>query len=363
MKKLVPDYIQNAKLYPPGIPLEEVKRKLGIDDIVKLNSNENSLGPSLEAVKAIYEAAAKVNLYPDNSAFYLKQKLSVKHDVLPEQIILGNGSNELVQFILMTFLLPGEEVITCSPTFLLYGIMGRVMGGNVKEAALKDFCFDLEAVLSEVTGNTKLVFISNPNNPTGTIVSSDNFKNFMDRMPDDVIVVMDEAYFEYVTDKDCPDSIGYVRDNKNVIVLRTFSKAYGLAGLRVGYAFAPERLVDQMEKVREPFNTNSLAQKAAIAALDDVEHIRKTTANNRTGLSYVYEQLRNLDLDFIPTQANFVAVKLGVDAGRICDRLMKSGVLVRNMESFNMAQYIRVSIGLPVENERFIKELKKILAS
>jgi len=363
MKKLVPDYIQNAKLYPPGIPLEEVKRKLGIDDIVKLNSNENSLGPSPEAVKAIYEAAAKVNLYPDNSAFYLRQKLSVKHDVLPGQIILGNGSNELVQFILMTFLLPGEEVITCSPTFLLYGIMGRVMGGNVKEVALNDFCFDLEAVLSEITANTKLVFISNPNNPTGTIVSADNFKNFMAKIPDDVIVVMDEAYFEYVTDKDCPDSIGYVRDNKNVIVLRTFSKAYGLAGLRVGYAFAPERLVDQMEKVREPFNANSLAQKAAVAALDDEEHIRKTTANNRTGLSYFYEQLRNLDLDFIPTQANFVAVKLGADAGRICDRLMKSGVLVRNMESFNMAEYIRVSIGLPDENERFIKELKKILVS
>ncbi len=363
MKKLVPDYIQNAKLYPPGTPLEEVKRKLGIDDIVKLNSNENSLGPSPEAVNAIREAANQVNLYPDNSAFYLKQKLAQKYDVLPEQIILGNGSNELVQFIIMTFLLPGEEVITCSPTFLLYGIMGRVMGGNVKEADLKDFCFDLEAVLSEVTENTKLIFISNPNNPTGTIISADNFKNFIAKVPDDVIVVMDEAYYEYVTDKDCPDSIEYVRGNKNVIVMRTFSKAYGLAGLRIGYAFAPERLVNQMEKVREPFNANSLAQKAALAALDDVEHIRKTTENNRLGLLYVYEQLKNLGIDFIPTQANFVAVKLGAGAGKICDRLMKEGVLVRNMESFNMPEYIRVSIGLSKENERFIKTLEKIVAT
>jgi len=363
MKKLVPDYIQNAMLYPPGIPLEEVKRKLGIDDIVKLNSNENSLGPSPKAVKAIFEAAAQVNLYPDNSAFYLKQKLAEKYDVLPEQIILGNGSNELVQFIIMTFLLPGEEVLTCSPTFLLYGIMGRVMGGKVKEVALKGSCFDLDSVLSEITANTKLVFISNPNNPTGTIVTADDFKNFMVKIPDDVVVVMDEAYYEYVTDKDFPDSIEFVRDNKNVIVLRTFSKAYGLAGLRVGYAFAPERLVEQMEKVREPFNLNSLAQKAALAALDDVKHIRKTTENNRIGLSYVYEQLRNLNLDFILTQANFVSVKLGPDAGRICDRLMKEGVLVRNMESYNMSEYIRVSIGLPGENERFIKTLEKILAS
>lgn len=363
MKKLVPDYIQNATLYPPGIPLEEVKRKLGLDDIVKLNSNENSLGPSPKAVKAIREAAAQVYLYPDNSAFYLKQKLAEKYDVLPEQIILGNGSNELVQFILMTFLLPGEEVITCSPTFLLYGIMGRVMGGKVKEVALKNYCFDLKAVLAEITDNTKLVFISNPNNPTGTIVSAEDYQNFMARIPDDVIVVMDEAYYEYVTDKDCPDSIGYVRSNKNVIVLRTFSKAYGLAGLRVGYAFAPERLVDQMEKVREPFNSNSLAQKAALAVLDDEEHLRKTIENNRTGLTYFYEQLSNMNLDFISTQANFVSVKLGEDAGRICDRLMKEGVLVRNMESFKMPEYIRVTIGLPEENERFIKTLKKVLAS
>jgi len=363
MKKLVPDYIQNATLYPPGIPLEEVKRKLGFDDIVKLNSNENSLGPSPEAVKAICEAAAKVNLYPDNSAFYLKQKLADKHDVLPEQIILGNGSNELVQFILMTFLLPGEEVITCFPTFLLYSIMGRVMGGQVKEVALKDNCYDLEALLAEITGDTKLIFISNPNNPTGTTVLTDDFKNFMLKIPEDVIVVMDEAYYEYVTDEDCPDSICYVRDNKNIIVLRTFSKVYGLAGLRVGYAFAPERLVEQMEKVREPFNSNSLAQKAALAALDDVEHVRKTTENNRTGLLYFYEQLRNLDLEFIPTQANFVAIKLGADAGRICDRLMEVGVLVRNMESFKMPEYIRASIGLPDENKRFIKALAKILTS
>ena len=363
MKKLVPDYIKNAMLYPPGTPLDEVKRKLGITDIVKLNSNENSLGPSPFAVKAICDSAGQVNFYPDNSAYYLKQKLAEKHAVLSEQIILGNGSNELVQFILMTFLLPEEEIITCDPTFLLYRIMGSVFGGRIKEAGLKDFCFDLDAVLSEVTDRTKLVFISNPNNPTGTIVKADVFKKFMDDLSEDVIVVMDEAYFEYVTDRDCPDSIGYIKNKKNIIVLRTFSKAYGLAGLRIGYAFAHESLVNQMEKVREPFNANSLAQKAALAALDDLDHIRKTIENNEAGLSYMYEQLKRLDLEFIRSQANFVTLKLGADAGKICERLMKSGILVRNMESFKMGEYIRVSIGLPSENERFIKGLQNILVS
>ncbi len=363
MKKLVPDCIKKAKLYPPGTPLDEVKRKLGITDIVKLNSNENCLGPSPLAVKAMCDSAGQVNLYPDNSAYYLKQKLAEKYAVLPEQIILGNGSNELVQFILMTFLLPEEEIITCTPTFLLYRIMGSVLGGRVKEVSLKNFCFDLYAVLAEITNNTKLVFISNPNNPTGTIFNADYFENFMAAVPEDVIVVMDEAYYEYVTDSDCPDSIGYIKDSKNIIVLRTFSKAYGLAGLRVGYAIAPENLIDQMEKVREPFNANSLAQKAALAALDDIDHLRRTTGNNVSGLSYMYEQLKRLDLEFIPSQANFIAVKLGPDAGKICERLMKEGVLVRDMESFNMGEYIRVSIGLPSENERFIKGLENILVS
>jgi len=361
MKKLVPDYIQNAQLYPPGTPIEEVKRKLGLEDIVKLNSNENGLGPSPMAVRAIRAAASAVNLYPDNSAYSLRRKLAKKYGVRPGEVMLGNGSNELVQFILMTFLLPEEEMVTCFPTFLLYGIMGRVMGGTVQEAPLKNFCFDLDALLKKITERTKLIFISNPNNPTGTFVNADIFSDFMKALPEDVIMVVDEAYFEYVTDKTCSDTIQYVRDGRNVIVLRTFSKAYGLAGLRIGYALAPEALLMQMEKVREPFNSNTLAQKAALAALDDADHLERTLANNAAGLGYLYQQLDRLKLAYIPSQANFVAVRLGPPAGMICEKLMKRGVLVRHMKSFGMAEYVRISVGLPRENERVVRELEQAL--
>ena len=363
MKRLVSEHIKNAKLYPPGRPLEEVKREYGIEKIVKLNSNENSLGPSPMAIKAVVGSARDVHRYPDNSAFYLTRRLADKYGVLPEQIMLGNGSNELVQFIIMTFLLPGEEVVTGKPTFVLYGIMGRVLGGRVKEIQLKDFSFDLESMAREITNDTKLIFISNPNNPTGTIVGSGSFKSFMQKVPEDVIVVMDEAYFEYVRSSDYPDALEYVKQGRNMIVLRTFSKVYGLAGLRIGYAIAYAGLISYMERLREPFNANSLAQKAALAALDDKNHIERSKQNNHAGLEYMYAQLERLQLSFVHSQTNFVLIKIGPGADVVYRMLLKQGVMVRSMSEYDLNEFIRVTIGLPEENQEFISTLEKILRS
>lgn len=363
IKKLVPEHIQNAMLYPPGRPIDEVKRKFGIDRIVKLNANENSLGPSPMVAKTIVEHVAEIHRYPDNSAYYLKKKLSDIHAVSPEQIITGNGSNELVQFIIMTFILPGEVVLTAKPTFLLYGIMGRVLGGRVLEVALKDFCYDLDAMAEQVSDETKLIFISNPNNPTGTVVNTTSFERFLKKVPDDVIVVMDEAYFEYVTCDDYPDALAYLKQDRKIIILRTFSKAYGLAGLRIGYAIASAELVSYMERIREPFNANSLAQKAAITALDDTAHLKKTLDNNRLGIEYMYSQLNMLQLSFVPTQTNFILINVGHNADLIHKMLLKDGIMVRSMDGFDLNEYIRVTIGLPEENKKFIETLEKVIAT
>ncbi len=361
MKRLIPEYLENATLYPPGRPLEEVTRMHGITELTKLNANENCLGPSPLAIQAVRESAGDIHLYPDNSAFYLKRKLADKWNISAEQILLGNGSNELVQFILMTFLLPGEEVITAKPTFLLYGIMGHVLGGRVKEVPLNNFAYDLERMTDELTEKTKLIFISNPNNPTGTIVTGDEFERFMGHVPQDVVVVTDEAYGEYVTSTDFPDTRDYVQKGRNVIVLRTFSKAYGLAGLRLGYAIAPVRIIRYMEKIREPFNANSLAQKAALAALDDAAHVTKTRENNISGLAYLAAELQRLQVSYVPSQANFILIDLGPRAEEVNGMLLQEGVMVRSMSGYGLQECLRVTIGLPEENRKFIDTLERVL--
>ena len=363
MSSLVPEWVRNSKVYPPGKPIEEIKRKYGIEDIVKLNSNENCMGPSPKAVRAVAESLNDIHHYPDNSAFILKNKLAAKHGIDPDQIILGNGSNEIVQFIIMTFLLPGQEIITAKPTFLLYRIMGGVFGGRVKEIELKDYSFDLEAMAKEVTDETKLVFISNPNNPTGTVVEKEMLDRFMDSVPSSVVVVMDEAYFDYITMYGYPDAVNYVKQGKNVIVLRTFSKAYGLAGLRIGYAVAPLELTRYMDRLREPFNANLLAQKGSCAALDDTEYLKKTIENNIIGRDYLYGELKQMGLDFVPTQTNFILVKTGPDTARLCTELLKQGVMVRSMAGFGIEEFIRVTIGLPDENRRFVDSLSGLLGN
>lgn len=362
MKPFVPESIEKVELYPPGMPIDEIRRVYGISgEIVKLNSNENCLGPSPMAVKAAAASLREIHLYPDNSAYDLKAKLAKKYNVGSEQIIMGNGSNELIQFVAMTFLLPGQEVITAAPTFLLYSIMGRALGGRVKEVPLSNFVYDLESMAAEITEETKLVFISNPNNPTGTIVTRKAFDRFMQAVPADLIVVVDEAYAEYVTSSEYPDALSYVAPGRNVMILRTFSKAYGLAGLRIGFAIAPARLVNYMERVREPHNVNTLAQRAALAALDDREHLRRTQENNRIGREYLSDQLARLGISFVPTQANFILVHIGPRASAVHQSLLQAGVMVRAISGHGLDHYLRVTIGLPAENHTFITALEQAM--
>ncbi len=360
-KTLVPDAIAKAALYPPGRPLDEIIREYGIQDLVKLNANENSLGPSPKAVEAIRESALCVHRYPDNSAYYLKKRLAAMHALAPDNIILGNGSNELVQFIFMTFLGSSEEVVTGLPTFLLYRIMGRVLGGVVSEVPLRDHRYDLPAMAARLTDATKLVLISNPNNPTGTIVTDDELERFLEAVPRDVLVVLDEAYAEYVTSSRFPESSAYVRDGRNVLVLRTFSKAYGLAGVRLGYALAPRELIGYLERVREPFNANSLAQTGALAALDDRDHLNRTIENNRAGLAYLSQQLERLRIAYVPSQTNFLLIFTALDSGVMTERLLREGVMVRDMSGFGLENRLRVTVGLPEENRRFIEALERLL--
>jgi histidinol-phosphate aminotransferase len=361
MKKLTPDYIEQLPLYPPGKPVDEVKREFRIDKIVKLASNENALGPSPKAVQALQAALAGIHRYPDNGCYYLREKLAAKYGLDRSRLLFGHGSNEIIQLIVLAFLTPDEEVITAGQTFILYPIMSNARGARVIEVPLKDFTYDLEAMAGRITDKTKIIFISNPNNPTGTIADADSFRKFMRQVPADVLIVLDEAYGEYVVSPAYPDSLEYLRQGRNIIILRTFSKAYGLAGLRVGYALCPEQLAGYMERVRVPFNVNSLAQEAALAALDDSEHLSRSRDNNQAGLAYIYAELKGMGLAYIPTHANFLLVNLGTKAEDVYQKLLREGVIIRSMASYRLDNYVRLTIGLPEENERFISSLRKIL--
>ncbi len=362
MKKLVADYIENLPLYPPGKPVEEVQREYGIEsDIIKLASNENCLGPSPKAVRAIGKALPNIHRYPDNGCYYIKEKISKKYGVEPSQIILGHGSNEIIQLIAVAFLLPGEEVITSEQTFILYPIMSSARGATVIEVPLKNYAYDLDGITRKITEKTKIIFVSNPNNPTGTIVDAASFREFMGNVPEDVLVVVDEAYVEYVTSTEFPDSLEYLRQKRNMFILRTFSKAYGLAGLRIGYALSQTMLNNYLERVRVPFNVNYIAQVAAFAALDDSKHIERSKNNNQEGLRYLYQRLQEMGLGFIPTQTNFLLINLGPRAERIYKSLLQEGVIVRSMLSYALPEYVRLTIGLPEENERFLRTLKKVM--
>jgi len=361
MKKLTPDYIEQLPLYPPGKPVAEVKREFGIDEIVKLASNENALGPSPKAVQALQAALSDIHRYPDNGCYYLREKLAEKYGVDRSQLLFGHGSNEVIQLIVLAFLTPDEEVITAGQTFILYPIMSNARGARVLEVPLKDFTYDLEAMAGRITDKTKIIFISNPNNPTGTMADAASFRTFMQQVPADVLVVLDEAYGEYVMSPAYPDSLEYLRQGRNIIILRTFSKAYGLAGLRIGYALCPALLVNYMERVRVPFNVNYLAQVAALAALDDKEHLRRSQDNNQKGLAYIYAELKGMGLVYIPTHSNFLLVNLGTRAEDVYQKLLREGVIIRSMASYGLDNYVRVTIGLPEENERFISSLRKVL--
>lgn len=354
--------LRGVKNYQPGKPIEEVEREYGVRGAVKMASNENALGPSPKAVAAMKKALHRVHQYPDGGCYYLRHKLAKRLAVKPGDIVFGNGSDELLVLAARAFVGAGEEVVIADPTFLIYEIAASVEDAKVVKVPMKTFRYDLAGMLEHVTSRTKLVFIANPDNPVGTYVTSAELRAFLDAVPRDVIVVLDEAYQEFAAERrDYPDGLRLRKRHPNLVVTRTFSKAYGLAGLRIGYAVCAAPIANALNKVREPFNVNGLAQVAAIAALDDKKHLRRTLDLVRKGRAYLYKELRALGLPLVETATNFILFDARVDALRVSESLMKKGVIVRPMTGSGLRTFLRVTIGKPGDNRRFVDALKKAL--
>jgi histidinol-phosphate aminotransferase len=361
--KITPlEYVSKIKTYVPGKPVKELERELGIKDSIKLASNENPLGPSQKALKALRDFlhnGSELSRYPDGEGHYLKSAISEKLSVGTDEIILGNGSNELIDIAVRTFMGPGDEAIMAAPSFVVYSMATSSVGAKSLEIPLIDYRHNLAAMADAITEKTKIVFIANPNNPTGTINKRGEFERFMDKVSDGVLVIVDEAYYEYVADSEYPDTIKYFKDGRDILILRTFSKAYGLAGLRIGYGIASKNIISEMNKIREPFNTNTLAQLAAMNALTDDEHLRKSVKINGQGKEFFYKELDSMGIAYVPTEANFIYMPLHVESKIIYDALLRMGVIVRPVGP----REIRVTIGLPEENKRFIEALKIVIKS
>ena len=355
-------FLKTLPTYQAGRPIEEVARELGLpaDSIIKVASNENPFGPSPLAAAALQKAIPGVNLYPDGNAFYLKQKLAAKLGVETANLVLGNGSNEIIEFVGHALLGPGTDIVVSQYSFAIYPIVARMFGADVITVPAKNYGHDLPAMRKAITTRTRIVFVANPNNPTGTLASREELIQFVNDMPDDVLLVMDEAYIEFLSDP--VDLIPLIRlgARKNLILMRTFSKIYGLAGLRIGYGIATAELASALEKIRQPFNTNLLAQTAALAALDDDEHVRKTRQNNFTGLDFFAKAFRKLDLEYVPSFANFILVRVG-EGQKVFDAMQKLGVITRPMGGYQLPEWIRISVGTPPENERSLEALKAAL--
>jgi histidinol-phosphate aminotransferase len=349
-------------VYEPGRPIEEVAREAGLDPgrIVKLASNENALGPSPKAVAAMVAAAAGMHRYPDGGAFHLRRALAAHLGTAPDQILPGNGSNELIELLGRLLLGPGKNAVMADRAFVVYRLVAAAMGADVIDVPMRDHTHDLDAMLSAVTRATSLVFIGNPNNPTGTMVGGREIDRFMDRVPGHVVVCFDEAYIELLPPERRPDALKYVREGRNAVCLRTFSKTYGLAGLRIGYAVAPSDCVQMMNRVRQPFNVNAMALSAALAALEDREHVVRTQAMVQDGLRQLEEGLRVRGVEFIPSVVNFMMVRTG-NGRSVFTELMKLGVIVRPVDGYGMPEYIRVSVGTREENSRFLVALDQVI--
>ena len=356
----IPPHVQRLRPYVPGKPIEEVEREFGLTDIVKLASNENPLGPSPLALEAIQGALSSLALYPDGACFTLTNALCEHWGVRPENLVLGNGSDEIIHYLGLAFLRPGDEVLTGDPSFVRYESAAVLNEAEFIATPLDDFRFDLDAMAERITPRTRLIFIANPNNPTGTSVGKAAVERFLDRVPHEAIVVMDEAYYEYVDDPDYPQSLDYIQDGRNVVILRTFSKIYALAALRVGYGIARPEIIHALHQVREPFNVNSLAQAAAVASLHDPDQVPRSWKSNRENRDYLYAAFDRLGLPHVQTQANFVLVDVKQPSKPVYEALMRRGVIVRVLGGLDT--YLRVTIGRRSDNERFIHELEAVLA-
>lgn len=353
--------VQGLHPYQPGKPIEELQRELGLSDIVKLASNENPLGPSPRVIDACREHAGQLHRYPDSSGFELKNALSARLQVAPEQITLGCGSNDVLDLVARVFLEEGKSAVYSEHAFVVYPIAVHASGARSIVTPARDWGHDLAAMADAVKGDTRVMFIANPNNPTGTWSTRAEVEALLQRVPESVIVVLDEAYTEYVDDPDYPDGLALLPRYPNLIVTRTFSKAYGLAGLRVGYSVSSPQIADLLNRVRAPFNVNSLALAAAAAALEDGDYLARSREVNRSGLQQLAAGLESLGLEYIPSVANFIAVKMPADAQRVYRGLLQRGVIVRPVGIYNMPDHLRVSVGLEAENRRFLDALPAVL--
>ncbi len=362
MKLPILDHLKALATYQPGRPIEEVARELKIpfNDVIKLASNENPLGPSPKAIKAMQDAVPSVHLYPDGNVFYLKNKMANHLDISPESLVFGNGSNELIEWIGHVLLRENSNIVVSQYCFAIYPIIAAMFGAQIKTVSANHYGHDLNAMAETVDQRTRVVFVANPNNPTGTLASKGAVTDFLARIPDDVLIVMDEAYFEYLPDP--TDLLPLIRSGKkpNLLLMRTFSKIYGLSGLRIGYGVGSPELIQRMEKVRQPFNVNAIAQAGALAALDDQEHVDRTRLNNAEGVEFFQKAFVQMGLEHVPSYANFVLVKVG-DGKHVFDYLQKNGVITRPMAGYQLPEWLRISVGLAKENQRCLDVLKLAL--
>jgi histidinol-phosphate aminotransferase len=354
-------FVCDLVAYEPGKPIEETARELGLEpaQIVKVASNENPLGPSPLAKAAMRDALEEAHIYPDGGGYKLRTAIAESLGLGRENVIIGNGSNEIIELLCHTFLNADAELIAAKHAFVVYKLMATLFGATYIEVPDPGFIHDLDAMADAITENTRLVFIANPNNPTGTMVDQEAIDRFMDRLPDHVIAVFDEAYFEFPDSP--PDALRYVREGRNVCVLRTFSKIHGLAGLRVGYGLAPAHLADVLQKARQPFNVNAIGQAGALAALEDKQHTALTRKINREGMAFYEQAFRERGLEFVPSHANFLLVKTE-NGDSVFKEMLKQGVIVRAMSGYKLPEWIRISIGTPAQNERVVEVLDSVLA-
>ena len=360
MWKTAHEHVLRLVAYEPGKPVEELAREMGLQpgDIIKLASNENPLGPSPKALEAMRTALDRAHFYPDGGGWALRGAIAEHVGLQRENVVLGNGSNEIIELAGHAFLHPDDEVITARHAFAVYPLMTQLFGARSVEIPDPGFRHDLRAMLAAISRRTRLVFIANPNNPTGTMVGQEEIDRFMSEIPQHVLVIFDEAYFEFLDDP--PDVIKFVREGRNVLVMRTFSKIQGLASLRIGYGLAPRELAEVLQKTRQPFNANGIAQAGALAGIQDAEHMRRTRELAREGREYFESEFARLGLEYVPSTANFVMVNVG-DGDKVFEALLARGVIVRSMRSYKLPQWIRVSVGTQEQNQRFVAELSRLV--
>ena len=354
--------VRALKPYVPGTPIEEVQREYGLEDVIKLASNENPLGPSPKAVTAIREALPSLNRYPDGKSHDLACALADTCGVEPEWVIVANGADGIIVQTCLAYLDEGSEVVVSASSFAVYDIFTQIMRARLVKTPLKNYGLDLEAMAGAITPRTRIVFVCNPNNPTGTIVLADEVAAFMERVPDDVLVVFDEAYYEFVDCADYPRSLDYVRQGRaNVLVMRTFSKNFGIAGIRLGYAIGAPEILAPLQRVKEPFAVNSLAQVAGVAALEDTDFLDRTLEITRRGRRYLKDQFEELGLETVPSHTNFVLVRIGPEALDVQQALLRRGVIVRPCTAYDLPEFLRVTVGTQDENARMIRALAEVL--